>query len=155
MRTAASRLSRVGRRPIGCAPSDRPSPGGARPAGGLAGRRVLVVEDEALIAMAVVAEIEEAGGAALTARCAPTAHVVLDAAAADGGVAGAVLDLDLRCHSSEEVARRLARAGVPFVLHTGNPGRWRSVLNRLDAPVVVKPAPPGAVVTALARALWA
>lgn len=126
---------------------DRPAP--------LRGRRLLVLEDEMLIAMDIATAIEEAGGVAVTAKDARAAHAALDAAEAQGGVAAAVLDVDLGGHTSEEVARRLREAGVPFVFYTASLRRADGGPLGIDAPVVVKPAPTQAVVAALARTIAA
>lgn len=78
--------------------------------------RVLVVEDEAIIALAIEDMLAELGcnavGPALTAEAAKR-HAQSDEFDA------AVLDINLRGESSEGVARALRDRGVPFCFSTG------------------------------------
>lgn len=117
----------------------------------LAGWRVLVVEDEALIALDVELALEDAGARVLgPAPNEARALALIEAAAADGGLHAAVLDVDLGDHSCEGIAERLRADGVPFVLHTGD---WRAegeLVEALRAPVVAKPSQTEAIVRALA-----
>ena len=86
----------------------------------LTGRRVLVVEDEALVSMLVEDELRDAGAEVLGP--APTvdhALQLIEAAAADGGISAAVLDINLDGQRVEAVADRLAGLGVPFLFATG------------------------------------
>ena len=109
-----------------------------RPAA-LRARRVLVVEDEALIAMAVEDELAEAGAHVVG----PVSSVgealrLLGAALAEGGLDAAVLDMDLEGEDVAPVADALAAAGVPFLFHTGyDEGRDRG--RHGAAPVLAKP----------------
>jgi CheY-like chemotaxis protein len=93
---------------------------GADPPKELARRRVLVVEDEALIAMMFADDLSEAGAEVVG----PVATVedalrLVDSLMADGGLDAAVLDVNLGGESVEPVADRLATRGVPFVFATG------------------------------------
>lgn len=114
---------------------------------GLSGRRILVVEDEALIAMLVEDALLDAG-----------AHVLGPAATVEEALAlfqsgdpeAAVLDINLAGQVSTPVADALADHGVPFVVATGYgaaglPERHRSV------PVLAKPYDPQELVEALVR----
>jgi DNA-binding response OmpR family regulator len=110
--------------------------------------RVLVVEDEALLAMMVEDTLAEAGCAVLG----PTATVA-DALAllgAEEAPSAAVLDLNLAGETSAPVAAALAARGVPFVVATGYGASglpdWTG-----GAPVVAKPFGSGELVAALAR----
>ena len=101
----------------------------------LRGRKVLVVEDDALIAM-LIADV-------LTERGATVEGPVGDASAAlraadESSCDLALLDVHLGRGSSAEVAARLRARGVPVAFVTGYgrgglPGAFR------DAPVVAKP----------------
>ncbi len=86
----------------------------------LTGKRVLVVEDEALVSMLVEDELRDAGaevmGPAPTVR---EALRLIEAAAADGGLGAAVLDINLDGQHVGPVADRLAALGVPFLFATG------------------------------------
>src|SRR5690349_6225193 len=87
--------------------------------GCLAGRRVLVAEDEVLIAMAYEALLHEHGCAVLG----PAAQVdeALALLAPTGGPPpdAAVLDVNLDGKPSVPVAEALAVLGIPFVVVTG------------------------------------
>ena len=85
--------------------------------GALDGRRVLVVEDEAMVAMDLTFTFEDAGAAVVG----PAASL------ADGlGLVGeepidaAVLDVDLQGREVYPLAERLMERGVPFLFHTGH-----------------------------------
>ena len=81
----------------------------------LAGKRVLVVEDEALLNMLLEDVLLEQGmvvvgpAATLEAALALAAETPLD---------GAILDVNLGTHNSYPVARVLEARGVPFVFAT-------------------------------------
>ena len=123
--------------------------------GDLTGRPVLVLEDDALIALMIAEAVLEVGGVPITARSAAAAGVALDRLAGQGGPAGAVLDLDLGDHTSQAVARRLQDAGVPVVFYTGGGRQGVAIPSDLDAPVVLKPAPPEEVMAVLLRLMEA
>lgn len=82
----------------------------------LAGRRILVVEDEAMIAMLLEDILDELGCAVVgpVAR-ADQALTAIEAESLDG----AVLDVNLNGEPSYEVADALAARGVPFMFITG------------------------------------
>jgi CheY-like chemotaxis protein len=82
--------------------------------------RILVVEDEALVSILVEDELRGAGAEVLGP--APTvvdALRLVEAAAADGGISAAVLDINLAGRHVGPLADRLAALGVPFVFATG------------------------------------
>jgi DNA-binding response OmpR family regulator len=111
---------------------------------------VLLVEDEALIAMELEMALENAGAVVVgPVYSLPTA---LEAARATE-LAAAVLDVDLGGRDVFPVADLLLARGVPFVFHTGH-GR-RLVLGRdyPDAPVCKKPTSGERVVRVLAATL--
>lgn len=103
----------------------------------LAGRRVLVVEDEPLIAMLLEDMLSDlAVEAAHTADSVPAA---LDAVASLDGLDGAILDMNLRGRSVDPVADALAEKGIPFVFASGY-GQGAPGVGRHDgAPVLAKP----------------
>ncbi len=108
-------------------------------AAGLSGKRVLVVEDEALVSMLVEDELRDAGATVLgPAACVADALRLVEAAAADGGISAAVLDINLDGRRVEPVADRLAALGVPFAFATGY-GEGRDAGGHGAAPVVEKP----------------
>jgi DNA-binding response OmpR family regulator len=82
----------------------------------LAGRRVLVVEDEALIALMQASFLEEAGCIVLgPARRVADALRIIDGGAVDAGV----LDINLGDEKAFPIAEALHRRAVPFVFVTG------------------------------------
>jgi CheY-like chemotaxis protein len=113
----------------------------------LSGRRILIVEDEALIAMLVEDALLDAGAEILG-----PAATVEDALALfeSGHPVAAVLDINLAGQVSTPVADALADSGIPFVVATGYgaaglPERHRGV------PVLAKPYDPRELVEALAK----
>jgi DNA-binding response OmpR family regulator len=77
--------------------------------------KLLVVEDEWLLAMQLVDILEEAG---LAAEPAPSVQVALRVIEEEP-LHAAILDISLGEETSFPVARELARRGVPFVFVTG------------------------------------
>ncbi|WP_114946398.1 response regulator [Microvirga calopogonii] len=83
----------------------------------LRGRRILVVEDEYLMAEDLQFDLERAGAQVIG----PVASVAdaLKMIAAEGNLDGAILDVNLRGEKAFPVADALRERGVPFVLATG------------------------------------
>jgi CheY-like chemotaxis protein len=114
----------------------------------LAGRLILVVEDEPLVALDVEKALRAAGARVVSAGYVEsglytTEHPELSAA---------VVDLRLGTGNGAAVCRRLRQLGVPFVVHTGYPAvlvtsDWP------DVPVISKPADASRIVRELARLL--
>jgi CheY-like chemotaxis protein len=97
--------------------------------------RLLLVEDEALIAL-MLEDMVEGMGCAVTAL-AP--RVSLGVAMADSGQFDvAILDVNVAGENVEPVAERLAARGVPFIFATGY-GEAGVPLRYRDRPVVAKP----------------
>ncbi len=84
--------------------------------GAAKGLRVMIVEDQALIAMDLEASLNE-NGAVVTSVCASAAQALqaLEGAAIDA----AILDLNLAGESSLAVAEALEERGIPFIFATG------------------------------------
>ncbi len=101
----------------------------------LAGVSVLLVEDEAIIAMTAEDMLEELG-----CRVAATASSLSEAlAAAESAVFDlALLDINLNGTASLPVAARLRAQGRPFVFTTGY-GTAGSGAEFADVPLVTKP----------------
>ena len=105
----------------------------------LKGLRVLVVEDEALVSMLVEDELRYAGAMVLgPAPSVGDALRLVEAAAADGGISAAVLDINLDGQHVAPLADRLAALGVPFLFATGY-GDSRDTGRHGAAPVLEKP----------------
>jgi CheY-like chemotaxis protein len=101
----------------------------------IAGTRVLLVEDEAIIAMTAEDMLQE-----LECEVASVASTLEEALAAAeaGGFALALLDINLNGRDSFPVAARLKADGVPFVFTTGYGSGGRGA-EFDDVPVVTKP----------------
>ena len=105
----------------------------------LQGRRVLVVEDEALICMMLEDGLFEAGAEVVGSACSvKEALELIDRAAADGGLSAAVLDINLEGETVSPVADRLAALSVPFVFATGYGEGYNRGLHAA-APILAKP----------------
>jgi CheY-like chemotaxis protein len=86
----------------------------------LEGQRILVAEDEVLVAMMLEDTIIDAGGMVLgPVVSVPDALSLLDAAKADGGISAAVINLRLGQRTTTELADALTKQGVPFIYATG------------------------------------
>ena len=101
----------------------------------LLGRRILIVEDETIIAMLLEDMLEDLGCevAAVAARTA-AALAAIEAHPPDA----AILDLNLDGVKSDEVADALSARGVPFLFATGYGDAGLSERYR-DRPVLSKP----------------
>jgi len=114
-------------------------------------RRILVVEDEALIAMLVEALLADRGHAVVG----PASRVAAALTLAEGETLdAAVLDVNLAGETVFPVAEVLTRRGVPVVFLTGYgrlglPDRFR------DFAVVEKPVDPDKLLAAVDAALAA
>ena len=102
----------------------------------LTGRRILVAEDEYLIAAEVAGVLEEAGAEVFGPVASVTA--ALGFAAAEDRIEGALLDVNLRGEAIWPVVDALLARGVPVVLTTGYdagalPGAYAS-LPRCEKP---------------------
>ncbi|HET9458469.1 MAG TPA: PAS domain S-box protein [Sphingomicrobium sp.] len=111
-------------------------------------RRILIVEDEELIALELSAELSRLGWSIVG----PAATLAEAQALLSKGVDAAVLDVNLRGRPVYPVAQALQRKRVPFLFCTGyemvDPeGRFA------DVPVLRKPAHPAAVSAALSDLL--
>lgn len=82
----------------------------------IAGRRILIVEDEILVAGELADDIEEMGG--LVAGPAYTVSDALELAETEDFDA-AILDITLNGREVFPVSDVLRRRGVPFIFHTG------------------------------------
>ena len=84
----------------------------------LAGRRILIVEDEYLIAMDLALGLGELG-AIVVGPAASLAEALEPVADTGHTLDGAVLDVNLRDERVYPVADALTRLGVPFVFASG------------------------------------
>jgi CheY-like chemotaxis protein len=116
----------------------------------LAGRRVLVVEDESLVALLLEDAVLEAGGEVVGP--AATLREAMNLADRADRLDAATLDLNLAGLNSAPVARLLAARRVPYVVVSGHVGEGQNAL-RGAAGVLVKPFSLAALIAALAAAV--
>lgn len=113
----------------------------------LAGKHILIVEDEPLIALDIEAAVKDAGGIVVG----PAATLdIARSLAQSGGIDGAILDLRLGAASSVDLVTVLMTQGIPCVIQTADTQvsqRWPTV------PFFDKPVLPEALITALAGLL--
>jgi DNA-binding response OmpR family regulator len=105
----------------------------------LAGRSILVVEDEPLIAIDVVAEFESRGAQVVQTHSVKEALKLIEA----DGLSAAILDHALRDGDSTQLCARLDERRIPFVTYTGY-GHIEGACAK--GTVVEKPAPPSVLV---------
>ena len=116
----------------------------------LLGRRILIVEDESLVAMLLETILEDMG-------CTPvgpigTVDEALATATDNADLDGALLDVNVAGHEVFPVAAALKARGVPFVFSTGYgegglPDEWRGQAT------IQKPFTEAAIRDALMKAL--
>ena len=100
----------------------------------LAGKRVLVIEDEAIIAVMVEDMLTELGATVVGPAATIAQGLKL---AASEAIDGAVLDVNVRSERIDPIADVLQARGIPFVYATGYGGAASAGANR--APVIEKP----------------
>ena len=82
----------------------------------LAGLRILIVEDDPIIALDVAETLADAGAIVIG-----PAHTVVQALKlVDGGLDAAVLDYPLEREVSSPIADWLGRISVPYLFHTSS-----------------------------------
>jgi len=116
----------------------------------LKGRRILIVEDEYLIADDLAKAIGQAGGEVIGPI--PTIEDANRMIQQDGAIDAAVLDVNLRGDMVFPVADALAARNVPFLLATGY-DEWMLPDRFLDARRLEKPLKGAKVVASLAELL--
>ena len=120
----------------------------ARP---LEGRKILIVEDEAPIALSLAAGVAQAGGTVIG----PVASVAAAyGAMADHTLDGALLDIRLRNETSFALADVLAVLGIPFIFVSGLSSALMPYTHR-DRPLFDKPYAVSEVIATLGRLLEA
>lgn len=115
----------------------------------LRGHRILIVEDEALIALDLEAALREAGADVVGIGRSPAQALAL---AETADPTGAIVDLRLNNHSARDVVRRLSERGIPFIFYSGledapTATSWPRV------PLLTKPTSPETIIAVLARVL--
>lgn len=114
----------------------------------LAGKRVLVVEDEYLIAADLSYALQKTG--AVVVGPAPSIRRALDLLDRETTIDAAVLDMNLQGERVFPVADALHARSIPFVFASGYEG-WVVPEQHAAAPRCEKPVNPNAVARALAE----
>jgi DNA-binding NtrC family response regulator len=114
----------------------------------LKGSRILIVEDEFIIALEVQSCLEEAG--ATVVGPAFTVSKAIELASREN-LSAAVLDLRLGRDSAAPIAAVLAERHIPFVFYTGQPATDPVRRAWPQATTVSKPASDNQIVSALAE----
>lgn len=135
--------------PIGALARDAAQLGAAPAGNAIAGRRVLIIEDEPLIGMVLTDYLEDAG--CEVAGPAPTAEKAL-AMAASEAIDAALVDGNLAGRRVDQIVEALKARCVPFAFVTGY-GREALPRGYDDAPIVEKPFTQEQVVNTLERLL--
>jgi len=101
--------------------------------GALAGRSILIVEDEPLIALEVHAAFNAAGARVVSAANRKEALRMISLP----GLSAAVVDMNLGENDCSDVCKRLSDSGIPFVFYTGD-ARADILQKWPDAPILTK-----------------
>lgn len=111
---------------------------------------ILLVEDEALLALDLQATLEEAG-ATVIGPIASLAKAIK--AAREARYDAAILDIDLQGQSVLPAAAIIAGRGIPFLFHTAYGEDLAGAGKFADAPLCSKPTDPEELVRVLHRLL--
>jgi DNA-binding response OmpR family regulator len=106
----------------------------------LAGRSILICEDEPLIALDIARCFEAAGARTVMARSLQAATVAVE----NANLAAAVVDHALPDGDSSELCERLKERSIPFIVHSGYSQLDGACADGLQ---VGKPADPQVLVT--------
>ena len=102
----------------------------------LAGAEILLVEDEVIIAMDLIAALEEVGAKVHYARRQDGGLAL----ARDTALAGAILDVNLGGDATcAPIADVLKSRSIPFLLYSGDFNTSGELIDRIGAPVAQKP----------------
>lgn len=114
----------------------------------LSGTRLLILEDEFLIAMDLE-HLARDHGVEDVLIC----RAVAEAGTHDGAYDVAILDVMLGIDTTLDFARRLAAGGVPFIFATGYTDNPAILGEFAEVPIIPKPYTSSQVISALLRAL--
>lgn len=115
----------------------------------LEGKRILIVEDEPLIALDLEAAVIDCRGTVVgPARTIAEANRIAELETLDG----AILDLRLEGGVAISVAERLRARGIAFVVHSGQADAT-AARAWPDVPFIDKPALPEKVISVLASVM--
>lgn len=116
----------------------------------LRGARLLIVEDEVIIAMELQSTFEDQGADVIGPAYTLAAGVEL---AVHDDISAAVLDLRLGRDAVSPVARALAARNIPFLFYTGQPPSDPILAEWPEVTAIAKPASVSRLVDAVTRLL--
>jgi CheY-like chemotaxis protein len=136
----------------GESPPEGPRPGSiaaGRPGERLLGKRILIVEDEALVALNLQLSFEDEGAEVIG----PVQSLMdaLEAVTHGGEIDLAVLDVDVAGENVYPVAELLRQRGVPFAFHTGHGSRSKLAALFPGTTTFLKPVLPETLVAHLLK----
>jgi DNA-binding NtrC family response regulator len=114
----------------------------------LSGARILVVEDEVIIALELQTLLTEAG--AVVVGPARTL-LAADTLARNEVLSAALLDVQVGDHAIFPIAEFLAERGIPFAFHTGHGDGHSLSVNWPQAEVLTKPSRATLIIQAMTR----
>lgn len=115
----------------------------------LNGAKVLVVEDEPLIAMELAQIISDASGTPSVVGSRTDATNLIGKSEFDA----ALLDVRLRDGTTFEIAALLFDKKIPFLFCTGDSGNRDEFRDWPDVPLITKPHSPAIIITHLVKLL--
>ena len=116
----------------------------------LEGRRLLVVEDDAVLSMDLE-QILRSAGAETVLLCRNVAEALT--ALANNRISAAVLDFRIGHETTISVAQQLSQRGTPFIFYTGQLAGDPGLTEWPSCKVVLKPAPARRVISAITEVL--
>jgi DNA-binding response OmpR family regulator len=117
---------------------------------GFADARILVVEDEFLVALEIESVLHDAGVKTVL-LCRNVSDAVAQAGRAD--ITAAILDVRVENELISPVARQLTRRGIPFLFYTADPKADPLAAEWPGRTIVAKPADACTITKALAAIL--
>jgi DNA-binding response OmpR family regulator len=112
----------------------------------LAGRTILVVEDEPLVGLDVAEAIREAGANVILTYSVRDA--LIEVTRAD--ISAAVLDINLAGEDCSPICQQLVDRGIPFLFHTAYSSSLPVLHGWPNVPVIAKPSLRNEIPNALA-----
>lgn len=115
---------------------------------GLQGTRVLIVEDECVIAMEIECTLKDCG-AQVVGSC-TTVESAIEQIDRSRDFDAAILDIDLRGQYAGPVADKLIRVGIPFIITSGYEPKQYGIRFK-GVPWLEKPVSPSSIAAAIVR----